>query len=73
MPENNELALMLGRMEGKLDMIIANQTSMSERVDGIEERLRQVEIGAAKSGAIGGAVAAVGTALIVEVLKRALL
>lgn len=72
MAENNDLARMLGRMEGKLDMIIANQDSMSDRVDGIEERLRKVEIGAAKSGAIGGAIAAIGTAIAVEVLKRAI-
>ncbi|GHD63811.1 hypothetical protein [Jeongeupia chitinilytica] len=73
MAENdNSLALMLGRMEGKLDMVLANQSAMNERVDGIEERLREVETQAAKSGALGGAIAAVGTALAVEFIKRAI-
>ncbi|MCX7204760.1 MAG: hypothetical protein NT086_01990 [Proteobacteria bacterium] len=73
MADDNSLALMLGRMEGKLDMIIGNQNQLSDRVDGLDERMRTVEIQAAKSGAISGGIAAVGTAIAVEILKRSVL
>ena len=72
MADENSLALMLGRMEGKLDMITSNQNQLSGRVDDLDERMRTVEIQAAKSGAISGGIAAIGTAIAVEILKRSL-
>ncbi|WP_375591730.1 hypothetical protein [Chitiniphilus eburneus] len=69
----DDLGLMLGRMEGKLDMILNTQREQSARLDAFDNRLRHVETQAAKSGALGGAIAAVGTAIAVEIAKRAVL
>ncbi len=71
--DNNELTRALGRIEGKLDMIAANQVSQGDRLDTMDERLRHVEQQAAKAGAISGGIVAGGTALAVEMVKRALL
>lgn len=70
MDEANLVAL--GRIEGKLDMIVASQTKTDQKLEGMDERLRHVEVKAAKSGALSGAIAAVGTAIAVELAKRAL-
>ncbi|WP_047396525.1 hypothetical protein [Chitinibacter sp. ZOR0017] len=67
---NSDLAMMLGRLEGKLDMVLANQERLNGRVDDVETRLRHVEVQAAKSGAIGGGIAAVGTAIAIKMLER---
>ncbi|MCG8993230.1 hypothetical protein LH427_09620 [Laribacter hongkongensis] len=71
--DNTELTRALGRIEGKLDMIVASQSSLNERMDSMDGRLRHVEQQAAKAGAISGGIVAVGTALAVEMVKRALL
>lgn len=71
--ENTELTRALGRIEGKLDMIVASQSSLNDRMDNMDSRLRHVEQQAAKVGAISGGIVAVGTALAVEMVKRALL
>lgn len=73
MSGDNELTRALGRIEGKLDMIAANQANQSERLDAMDARLRHVEQQAAKAGAISGGIVAVGTALAVEMVKRAIL
>ena len=70
--EHNELTRALGRIEGKLDMIVASQASQNERLDAMDERLRHVEQQAARAGAISGGIVAVGTAIAVELVKRAL-
>ncbi|MCW3479722.1 hypothetical protein OL229_09125 [Neisseriaceae bacterium JH1-16] len=69
--QNNELTRALGRIEGKLDMIVTSQSSLSERMDSMDGRLRHVEQQAAKAGAISGGIVAIGTAIAVEMLKRA--
>ncbi|WP_152680318.1 hypothetical protein [Chromobacterium subtsugae] len=66
-----ELTRALGRIEGKLDMIAASQVGQSERLDGLDARLRQVEQQAARVGAISGCVVAALTAIAAEMLKRA--
>lgn len=71
--QNNELTRALGRIEGKLDMIVSSQATQNERLDSMDERLRHVEQQAARAGAISGGIVAVGTALAVEMVKRALL
>ena len=71
--DNTELTRALGRIEGKLDMIVASQSSLNERMDSMDGRLRHVEQQAAKAGAISGGIVAVGTARAVEMGKRALL
>ncbi|MCP1290724.1 MULTISPECIES: hypothetical protein [Chromobacterium] len=72
MSDNNEVTRALGRIEGKLDMIVTSQQQQNERLDSMDERLRHVEQQAAKAGAISGGIVAVGTAIAVEVVKRAL-
>ncbi|MBX9268765.1 hypothetical protein ACPRNU_01950 [Chromobacterium vaccinii] len=72
MSENNELTRALGRIEGKLDMIVASQSVQNERLDAMDGRLRHVEQQAARAGAISGGIVAVGTAIAVELVKRAL-
>lgn len=69
---NNELTRALGRIEGKLDMIVASQATQNERLDAMDGRLRHVEQQAARAGAISGGIVAVGTAIAVELVKRAL-
>ena len=71
--QSNELTRALGRIEGKLDMIVSSQATQNERLDSMDERLRHVEQQAARAGAISGGIVAVGTALAVEMVKRALL
>lgn len=71
--DNNELTRALGRIEGKLDMIVASQAIQGDRLDAMDQRLRHVEQQAAKAGAISGGIVAVGTALAVEMVKRTLL
>lgn len=69
---NSELTRALGRIEGKLDMIVASQTSQNERLDAMDERLRHVEQQAARAGAVSGGIVAVGTAMAVELVRRAI-
>lgn len=65
MAENSEIMLMLGEIKGELKGI----TQSLKKVDAIDNRLRNVEIKAARNGAISGSVAGVGIALIVEAGK----
>lgn len=71
--ENGEIQRALGRIEGKLDSIQSAVSAQGGRLDAVEARLRQVEAHAARAGAISGALIAVGTAIAVEMLKRAVL
>lgn len=68
---NTELERALGRIEGKLDMIVASQALQNKRLDNLDDRLRVVERQAAVTGAISGGIASIGTAIAVELLKRA--
>jgi len=70
--QNNDLTRALGRIEGKLDMIVASQASQNERLDAMDGRLRNVEQQAARTGAISGGIVSIGTAIAVELLRRAL-
>lgn len=56
--------LLLGEINGKLEMVIANQDRTEQKVDKLNIRISNVESKAAKHGMITGAVAAVGVALI---------
>lgn len=66
--DNNNFTL--GRLDGKLDLVIANQGKQDKRLDDIDDRLRKVEVTAAKAGAISGTVVSVGIALIIEGFKN---
>lgn len=71
--DNSEIQRALGRIEGKLDSIQQGQAGQGVRLDAVEQRLRHVETHAARAGAVSGALIAVGTALAIEMLKRAVL
>lgn len=63
--ELNEINRSLGRIEGKLDDL----KTLPERIDKIDERLRNVEIKAAKNGAIAGVVTGGIVAVGIELVK----
>ncbi len=71
---NNDLARMLGNIEAKAAMHMAAiadlKTEVVKRLDDHEKRLRDLEKGAAKSGAIAGVGASLVVAVIVETIKR---
>jgi len=56
--DQSELYLMLGRMDGKLDTVLANQAAQSERSDDHEDRISKLErnqmfvVGAASAASI---------------------
>jgi hypothetical protein len=62
----------LGRIEGKLDMIVAHLAKQDKKLEELDGRLRDVEVQAAKSGALSGAISALLVALAGEMLKRVL-
>lgn len=80
---NNDLARILGNIEANVaaqmnssvrqEAAIARlDEKMSKRLDDHEKRLRDLEKGAAKSGAIAGVGASLGVAVIIEIIKRKL-
>ncbi|AUH53182.1 hypothetical protein CXB49_21500 [Chromobacterium sp. ATCC 53434] len=68
MEHDNLLAL--GRIEGKLDMIVAHLAKQDKKLEELDGRLRDVEVQAAKSGALSGALSALLVTLAGELLKR---
>ncbi len=62
--------LLLGEIKGKLDQVIAGQTSTQEQLGRIDGRLRKVETRAAITGAVSGGLISVGVALMIEKGKR---
>jgi hypothetical protein len=69
-PTDMDVARALGRIESKLESIQMGQSSQSDRLAKMDERLRAVEKSSAVHGAVGGVMAATGVTLIVEFLKR---
>lgn len=43
MSDGADIKEILGEIRGKMDMCLANQNRMFDRVDGLEERLRHLE------------------------------
>ncbi len=62
----------LGRIEGKLDMLITQQADTNVRLDKMDGRLRNVEMKAATNGALAGGLVSVGIALAIEKGKHLL-
>lgn len=62
----DEHTRLLGNIEGKLDMVISGQNQTNKRLDGVDDRLRNVEAKAALNGAAAGAMVSVGVALLIE-------
>lgn len=67
---SEEIARLLGKIEGKLDMVIANQETQGEKIDVMDTRLRKVETKSTMLGAGAGALVSVGVALMIEKGKR---
>lgn len=67
---SEEIARLLGKIEGKLDMVIANQETQGEKIDVMDTRLRKVETKSTLLGAVAGALVSVGVALTIEKGKR---
>ncbi len=67
---NDEHALILGEIKGKLDLVIENQKTQGTMIQGIDRRLQRVEKKAAVDGALTGALASIGISLTVEGVKR---
>ncbi len=67
---NDDHAMLLGEIKGKLDLVIENQKTQGEMIGGIDRRLQKVEKKAAVDGALTGALASIGVSLTVEGLKR---
>lgn len=63
--ELNEINRALGRIEGKIDAL----EDLPKRIDKIDERLRNVEVKAAKNGAIAGLVTGGIVAVGIEIVK----
>ncbi|WP_445989792.1 hypothetical protein ACSVCE_21450 [Chromobacterium haemolyticum] len=68
MEHDNLMAL--GRIEGKLDMIVAHLAKQDKKLEELDSRLRDVEVQAARSGALSGGVSALAVTLLGEFLKR---
>jgi len=60
----------LGRIEGKLDVMLLNQQNQEVRMASMDARLRSVEVKAAQTGAVAGGITAVLAALGIEFAKR---
>ncbi|WP_104565836.1 hypothetical protein [Ralstonia mannitolilytica] len=69
---DKDQAQTLGRIEGKLDIMLQNQRRQDEKLDEMDGRLRKVEVKAAQTGAIAGAVTSVLAALGIEFAKKKL-
>ena len=68
MEQDNLLAL--GRIEGKLDMIVAHLAKQDKKLEELDSRLRGVELDAARSGALSGALSALLVSVLGEVMRR---
>ncbi|MGH1509500.1 hypothetical protein [Ralstonia solanacearum] len=62
----------LGRIEGKLDMMLENQKRQDNKLQEMDTRLRNVEVKAATTGALAGALASVCTSVGVAIAKAKL-
>jgi len=58
MPHNEELFLAIGRLEGKIDSILAQQTRQNDELKSHDERIRSLE--QSKSHILGYSAAAGG-------------
>jgi len=57
MEESRDILLALGRLEGKVESLIAMQRSAQEHIEGLDRRVRHLEMGRSY---LMGAAAAIG-------------
>ncbi|MFW2439110.1 MAG: hypothetical protein ACN4GR_07035 [Arenicellales bacterium] len=67
--EQDEVAYMLGEIRGDLKNLNNQVGLQGKKLHSIDKRLRSAEISAAGTGAIVGAVVAIGTSLIAATFK----
>lgn len=72
MSENNEVMLMLGRIQGSLDAVQKSQDDHSQLLHSMDDRLSYVERKTAIHGVIGGGVMAMVITACVELIKARL-
>lgn len=73
MANNNDILRAIGTLEGKMDMVIANQENFEQQQVDInsrhDERLRKTEIKAVRNGTVSGGIVAGAILLIKEFIK----
>lgn len=67
-----EHVFMLGGMDANIRAIKEGQTVHHQLLTSIDNRLRTVEMRAARNGLIAGGVMGIGTAIIIEKFKNSL-
>ncbi|MDF0604645.1 hypothetical protein HZU77_003130 [Neisseriaceae bacterium TC5R-5] len=68
MPDIDLMAL--GRIEGKLDMIVSHLAKQDKKLVELDTRLRDLEMKASRNGAIYGGLAAMLAVAADEIIKR---
>ncbi|MBI3771426.1 MAG: hypothetical protein HY272_01785 [Gammaproteobacteria bacterium] len=71
MSGNDQVMLMLGEIKGELTGIRSAVDKQGVKIDGIDDRLRNVETQAARNGMVAGGVSGLGIMLIAEAVKAA--
>ena len=66
---SDEVLRAIGKLEGKVDILLEQQKSVSSKLDDQDARLRGVETKGAVYGTIGGGVVSIGISLLVASLK----
>jgi hypothetical protein len=69
---NDDLMRAIGRLESKVDGLTEGQARQEARLEGMDKRLRAVEVSSAKSGAVAGGIAGVMVALGVDLIRTKL-
>lgn len=69
MANNDEHALLLGEIKGKLEMLMDSVGNLADGTQRLDDRLGKLETRAAAHGALAGGVISVGLALIIEKVK----
>lgn len=59
----------IGELRGMLSQVLSNQTSHTEQITKIDERLRKVETNTFVSSGVTSSIVAVGMTLLTESLK----
>lgn len=66
---SDEVLRAIGKLEGKVDMLLEQQKVVTAKLDSQDVRLRGVEVKSAMYGTIGGSVMGVGIPLLVAAMK----
>jgi len=70
MAESNDLIRAIGRLEGKVDMVITNQDQHGVKLNSMDKRMSKVEQKAAVNGAVAGGFLSVGITLLIAGVKE---